>query len=280
VFYYCRWSDNLARTAGKTVNTGTEDAGYPASNLSDDLPQRPAKLTTTAGSWLFDCGTEVAPELFCVIHHNLQSGSTAWLQASASTSFTSPALNIAVPIIAANADKFPVNLKVDLKLLYPFTLDRTYRYWRFVVAGNSVPVAVGEIVLSAKRRDLTVRNIKRGSDRLLRRPAVIHDTELLVRHAYDLGTTIRGCSVEIQPSDATLKEVETWFRDATATRPFIIIPYYPDPTGGYSSALDDDPWLVTFLNQDQPYKREFRNYNTLTIPFQELSRGLYPTPWP
>lgn len=51
-----------------------------------------------------------------------------------------------------------------------------------------------------------------------------------------------------------------------AVKPFLIVPH----------SSENDAWFVTFIDQDLPYVRSRRNYNTGTLEFAELSRGLFP----
>ena len=140
--------------------------------------------------------------------------------------------------------------------------------WRLIVVGtNALPISIGEVVLASTLRDLGIRNIKWGSERMWRRPAVLHETDLLVRHTYDFGTTVRAVTVEVQATDVILRDIETWYRDAQGVaKPFMIVPL----------TSENDAWMVSFVEPQQQYARSFLNVNTTTMIFQELSRGLYP----
>lgn len=267
-FLYTRPSDRLIGTMA--VNTGSEDAAYLAANLDDSHPEKPAKLSTTTGSWRTDLATAQRVDITAIIHPNFDAGLDVRIQANATDVWTTPTLNYQVTIPARHADLFPVNVWVNLKKIFPLDANRTFRYWRLLInTANSVAVAVGEWPLYQTRRDLGVRNIAWGSTRSFRRPSILHQTDLLVRHAYDYGTTLRAVQVETTATETTLSDIETWFRDSQGiTKPFLIVPH-EDET---------DAWMVTFLNPDQPYERNRRNANLITMAFQEQSRGLYPTP--
>lgn len=267
-FLFTRPSENLARTATVTVNTGVEDAAYPKANIADHHPEKPAKLTGTTGSFVYNLGSAKRADLTCVGHHNLAAGVDLRLQANATDTWGAPTVDLGFTIPARYADNFTVNVWLNLATLLPSVGSRTFQFWRLLVnSANSAPVAIGEWLLYSQRRDLGVRNIKWGSERTMRRPATRHETDLLVRHTYDFGTTVRAVEVEIDPTDATLVDVQEWFRDAKGIAdPFVIIPH-KDET---------DAWIVTFDDPDQPYKRVKRNYNTATLRFQEMSRGLFP----
>lgn len=268
-FLYARPSDNLLQAATVTVQSGTEDPGYPPENLVDLQPEKPAKLTTTTGAWLMDLGSAYPPEMAAIIHHNLDVGANVRLQANSSDSWGSPPVNLAFTIPARHLDNFPINAWLDIKTLIPLSANRNYRYWRLVVVSvNSAAISVGEFCLSLTKRDLGVRNIRPGSTRTWRRPAIQHETELLVRRSYDLGTTIRSLRADVEPTEAIVADIETWYRSALGgTTPFLIVPH----------SAENDAWLVNFTNTDLPYVRSnTRAYNTATLEFQEVSRGLYP----
>lgn len=267
-FIYTRPSDNFGRAATVTVNSGTEDTAYPASNLIDLHPEKPAKLTTTSGSWVFNLGSAQRIDMASLIHHNLSPGLEVRLQGNATNVWTAPSYNQTFTIGSPYADFFPPNPWINMKKLAPTPALRTFQYWRLVVVGaNAAPVSIGEFLLIGNRRDLGIRNIKLGSERMWRRPATLHETDLLVRHTYDFGTTVRAVTVEIQPEDYYLNEVQAWWRDARGIAlPFIIVPHEDE----------NDAWMVTFVNKDQPYVRQYLNYNPARLAFQELSRGLYP----
>lgn len=265
---YTRTSDNQARAATITVNTGTEDTAYPSANLADHQPEKPARLSTTTGSWVFDMGSATRLDFAAIIHHNLTPGLEVRLQGNASNVWTSPTLNQAFTIPAVYADFFPPNPWLNLKTLVPIAANRTFQFWRLVIVGsNALPISIGEVVLASTLRDLGIRNISWGSERMWRRPAVLHETDLLVRHTYDFGTTVRAVTVETQATDVTLREIETWYRDAQGiAKPFMIVPL----------SSENDAWMVSFVEPQQQYQREYLNVNTATMIFQELSRGLYP----
>lgn len=267
-FYYTRPSDNLLNTATISVNTGTEDPEYPATNINDLLPEKPAKLTTNDGSWVADLGSAQRVDIVGIIHPNFDAALSVFIQAHTSNAWGAPSLSQAITIPARHADLFPVNPWLDLKTLIPLDANRTFRFWRLFVSGtNSVPVSVGEWRIENTRRDFGVRNISWGSTRSWKRPAIVHETELYVRRSYDLGTTIRTIEVQMQATDSVLSDIDAWFRGARGVvTPFLIVPYYNE----------NDIWMVSFTNSDRPFTRRLRNVNELALEFQELPRGLYP----
>lgn len=266
-FLYSRPADYVLGS-NATITASAEDAAYPATNINDLHPERPAKLTTTTGTWVADLGSAMEVDLCAIIQHNFDAGLAVTLQGNTANSWGSPALSTAFTIPARYADHFTVNVWLDLTVLFPTVGSRTYRYWRLNVTGtNSANLAVGQWLMTGTRRTFGVRDIKNGSVRTWKRPAILHESEFFVRRSYDLGVTLRSVQVDLEATNAILSDLEAWYRDANGiTKPFLIVP----------TSDDTDAWMVAFANQERPYTRAYSNYNTATVEFQELSRGLYP----
>ena len=89
-------SDNVAPNyATIGVNTGSEDTDYPAAYLADGRPGRPAKLTTTSGSWVFAFAAAQRLDLVALGAHNL---SAATLEGNATNAWGAPTFSAALTI--------------------------------------------------------------------------------------------------------------------------------------------------------------------------------------
>jgi hypothetical protein len=268
-FLYTRASEDLISTATLTVNTGSGDSAYPPADLGDLRPEHPAKLTSTSGSFVADLGSAKVVEICAIIHGNFDAGTNVRLQGNATNTWGAPTVDQPFTIPARYADSFPVNVWLDLKTLIPSAGTRTLRFWRLIsVSVQTNPIAIGEWVMYTTKRDLGVRNIQYGSLRDWYRPAIIHQTDLFARRIYDLGTTLRTCTITFQPEATVLAQIDTWYRDALGTmKPFLIV-----PDGG-----ENDAWLVGFNDpQWECVRVNPPNYHTAQIKFQEFSRGLFP----
>lgn len=263
-FIYTRPTDRLAGTLA--VETGTAAVGYPADYLDDNQPHLPAKLVETSGAWTRDFGAPTQVDFCAVIHHNLNVGVVVRLQGHGSNVWTSPDVNLQLVLPPAHADGFTSNLWADVATAVPLAASRTKQWWRLVVVtANAVPVAVGEWAMYSAVRNLGIRNISKGSQRQVHRPAIIHQTELLVRRSYDLGTSLRRVQVAVEATDTYRADIEEWWRSASGeVKPFVIVPHRDE----------DEAWFVTFLEQNLGWARDHMNYNPLTLQFQEVSRGL------
>lgn len=264
-FLYTRPTDRLLGTV--TVQSGTVEPGYPAVNLDDGQPDKPAKLATPSGAWVRDLGIATRCDVCALIHHNLTAGLNVRLQGNATNVWTAPAVDLPFTMLPPYVDRFNVNVWLDLTLAYPLVAARTMQFWRLAIVGtNAAPVAVGEWVMYTNLRTLGVRNIKKGSERLWKRPTIIHETDFLVRRMYSMTTVVRAVNVDIDPTNPILAEVEAWQRSTLGPAlPFLIVPHRSEA----------DAWFVVFTNDEQSYLREHQNFNTAQLTFQEMSRGLY-----
>ena len=195
-------ADNVAGTyASVGVNTGTEDPDYPAAYLADGRPGRPAKLTTTSGSWVFDFGTARALALVALGPHNL---SAATLEGNATNAWGSPSFSAALTIPTETADGHSVNA---WRLLAGTP---SYQFWRLVVAGP-VACAVGELWLGSTARQ-TDRGYALGFT-LSELPATIqHLTEFLIPQVYALGSRQRTLALTFRMRAVGAAALREWYR--------------------------------------------------------------------
>src|SRR4051812_42948013 len=191
---YGRSSDNVAANA--TVLASAEDATYPATFLVDLDPAKPAKLTTTTGSWTFTFAAAQRVDAVALIHHNLTAGLEVRVKASADN-FATTALNTTITIPAYREDGFPVSPFVDLRAVSGYTTGG-YQYWRIHIVGtNAAAVAIGEVVLIATLRSLEV-NVAWGLQDSEEHPIVEHVTDFGVVTVYEYGTLLRSFVAMVQ----------------------------------------------------------------------------------
>ena len=199
-------TDNVAGAyATIGVNSGTEDPDYPAAYLVDGRPGRPAKLTTTSGSWVLDFGAAQAIELIALGPHNLTS---ATLEGNASNDWGSPAFSAALTIPTATADGHSVNAWLDLTTLGSPT--PSFQFWRLVVSG-AVACAVGELWLGATRRQ-TDRGYALGFNVEETQPTLQHQTEFLIPLTYVLGSRQRRLALTFRCRSLGALALREWYR--------------------------------------------------------------------
>lgn len=259
-------SGNIAPNATITVSSGTGDSLYVPGNLANLNPAKPAKLTGTAGAWLFDFGTAVILEIIAIIHHNFLSGTTVLrVQGNATDSWSTPTLDQVVTIPTDDADGYPRNPFIDLLALLPNASDRTFRYWRVSVASNPVNVAVGEVLMVTSKLTFE-RNLQPGMGDEEEQPSITHDTDYGVTTVYHFGPKWRTWRGElILESMAAQAAFRTLYQDARGqARGFLFI---PDPTVS-------DAWFVRFDSSRYAAVRESKNLFKHTVGLVEISRGL------
>jgi hypothetical protein len=260
---YAHHTDLVTPNATLSVSSGTAATGYPASNLGDLNPAKPAKLTGTSGAWLADFGTAQRVDWVALIGHNLDAGAVVQVQANAADTWGAPSLDVALAIPAADEDGFAVNPWVDLTDATGYTTGG-YRYWRLqIVSGTSSPVAVGEWALNARKRTLDP-NIRWGLVQSERLPTVELETEFGVKTIAALRAKTRRITGELILRSATRAAVNTWWRDAWGrARPFCVV---LEP--GVNEAL-----MVRFGAVEKAITRVFTTRSTMPVEFEELSRG-------
>lgn len=263
-FLYSRYSDNVAPNATPSVDTGTEDTAYPAANLVDRDPGKPAKLTTTTGSYLWDFGSAQRVDLFGLIHHNLTAGLDVKIQANATNAWGSPTVSAAVTIPALPGDGYNVNPFVDLTGVAGYS-SGGFRYWRLLInTANANPVAIGEVWLGTTKR--TMAWVLYGIEFVDAFPMIEHRTDFLVSHVYSFGVRNRRVTGLVRMTNDIRDDLVAWGRDNRGrARGSLIVP----------DSTKNDCLMARFASSDVPWVRTLPNLNETTLAFEEIARGLY-----
>lgn len=269
-FIYTWPQDNVLVKPGviATVQIGLEDPVYPATYINNERPEKPAKLTTTSGAWSADLLTAQRVDVVAIIHHNFDAYTDVRFQMSDTPTWLAPKVDLPFAVPTRYQDGFTVNVWLDLTQLVVDIPTRTARYLRLVQNSvNSAPLSVGEWVAYRFKRDLGIRGISYGAIRGLRRPAIIQETETLVRRMLIYGNTVRTLSCQVNSTMGDQLAIEEWFRAAQGVgRPFLIVP----------NSDDIDSMLAGFHDDLVGFTRAHQQSNMATLNFQEWSRGLYP----
>lgn len=262
---YAHPSDNVAGLVTPVVNTGTEDPDYPAAYLVDGNPARPAQLTTTSGSWVWDFGAAQRVDLVAIPMHNLAAGVDVKIQGHTANSWGTPSLSVAIPIPTYREDGFPFGSWVDLTGAGGYSTGG-YRYWRVVVTNAAVAIKVGEVLLLATKRTLNP-NVKWGVREPEDRALVEHRTEYQVSTVYDLGVTMRGLEGDLETTAAGLAALRLWWRSCRGrSRACVLIP----------DENVNDVWLVRFAGRAARLEPSLLalDYAAIPLEFEEVGRGL------
>jgi len=200
-------SDNVAPTyATIGVNTGSEDADYPAAYLADGRPGRPAKLTTTSGSWVFAFAAPTRIDLVALGAHNITA---ATLEGNATNAWGGPTFSQALTIPAATADGHTAHAWLDLTTKTGYSVGG-FQFWRLVVSGP-VACAVGELWLGSTVRQ-TARAYALGFSIGETQPTIQHQTEFLIPLVYALGSRQRRLALTFRATAAGALALREWYR--------------------------------------------------------------------
>ena len=200
-------SDNIAGAyATIGVNSGSEDADYPAANLVDGRPGRPAKLTTASGSWVLAFGGATRIDIVALGAHNLTA---ATLQGNATNAWTAPTFSQALTIPAVTADGHSGNAWLDLTTKSGYSASG-FQYWRLLVT-SAANCAVGELWLGSSIRQM-VRGYLFGSSLEETHPNITHLTEFLIPSVYALGSRQRRLRVVFRVGEPDAAVLLEWYR--------------------------------------------------------------------
>ena len=200
-------ADNVAgaySTIG--VNTGTEDPDYPAAYLADGRPGRPAKLTTTTGSWVFAFASAQRIDLAALGAHNITA---AVLQGNATNAWGAPTFEAAFVIPAASADGQSRNAWLDATQVGAYS-PTGFQFWRLLVSGP-VACAIGEVWLGETLRVMP-RNYSLGFTIEETHATIEHRTEFLIPSVYALGSRQRRMALSFRVTAADALTLREWYR--------------------------------------------------------------------
>lgn len=259
MFQYVHADEDRARSA--TITGSADSTAYPAANLGNGMPAKPAKLTTTSGNWVFDLGTVQQVDVVALIHHNLDAGLSVRIQANSSNAWDAPALDQAITIPPARADGFTTNAVADLTSISA----RSFRYWRLLVSGtNSVACGIGEVVLGGTLRTLP-RGISWGAKRTDRHVIKEQKTSVGTSLRYDLGYIERELTAQTIASAANVAALQAWFQSC---RGRLV------PTLVISDNTVNDCLYALWAGTDLVATRNAPNGQPVALTFTEAPRGL------
>ena len=253
-------SDNVAgdyATIG--VNTGTEDADYPSAYLVDGRPGRPAKLTTTSGSWVLAFGGATRIDIVALGAHNLTA---ATLQGNATNAWGAPTFSQALTIPAVSADGHSGSAWLDLTAKTGYSAGG-FQYWRLLVTSAS-SCAVGELWLGSGIRTLA-RAYAPGFTIEESQPVITHMTEFLIPQTYVLGSRQRRLKLSFMSlSAAEAVILREWYRSMHGTGLTSI--FVPDN-------ITNDAWWVRHT-EDYTEKVTYRDLRDITMTLIEHATGV------
>lgn len=122
------------------ITSSTEDTEFPFSNLQKFHRSKVGRTTSTSGQWvLFDLKTTEAIDTFAMLfdkeaERTFNAGTTIRIQANATKSWTSPAVNVLLSIDEAYGG-----------VSYFWSSNQSYRYWRLYIDDSASQLGYFEI---------------------------------------------------------------------------------------------------------------------------------------
>ncbi len=248
---YCRPADDAAQLTGTTCVGSAEDSGYPADNAIDPEPAKPAKLTTTSGTFTITLPTSTAVLGVALLYHNIAAGVSCSMNGEAIT------------IPTWREDGYATNaLKV-------FASPITGTVFTLTVGTNTEDVVVGRIWLITTRRTFDLNFLADPTPEVEEEHGdVWNETALGVELPFTLGGPRRTLTVQFKTRVTQATELQALRRYVAGRyEAFLAWPF---------DATDDEPWIVRFTEKSGVRGYEYVRH---TFPFRakECSRGL---PWP
>jgi hypothetical protein len=259
-------SHNLAGLVTPTLVSGTQAPGtyprdYLPARLYDDNPAHPFKVSTPTFRLLWDFGSPVTVSLVILIHHNFSAGLgnvTLGMGTSSATSNFSQTFVIA----AYHPDKFPVNSYLELSPA------QTYQYLSLEAASaNIVDCSIGEFPIYSAIQSIGHSFLISTDQDDEDHPLVDHKTDIGVSTIYRHGTRLRWLRGDVVEEQSIGDQIRTWNRASLGRGlPFVILP------------PDREPMFVRWEESKLPRNFMERGVSKYRLAFEEVSRGLYPTP--
>ena len=266
--------DELAGLSTVTVQTGTAPTGYGPTLLIDHNPAKVAKISAVTGAWQGQWGSNQAPKICSIIHHDFDAGANVRIQFDSTPTWGAPAFDQAITIPAwkgTGTRRWPTTPWVDLTLNANWNITG-WLYWRLVVTSNSQNLELGQIYLSSSLRRVGTPLTKEGGiafgyTETPRRPVVENVTSCDVQTIYTKGTRIFSFAGALRTIDSVMPGFKEQWEDAGGmAEPFLFI-----PDGDVNEA-----YYVRWAGDNKPFTRNFSDQNDLPWDLREVGRGLRP----
>lgn len=264
VLYYTHPNDNLSNFVTPTVISGTIATGYPPDNAINRDPSYPMKFDTQTFRILWNFPAPQTLRWVHLVHHNFVAG-MGGLNFSMGTTAATTNFTQALTVPPYAEDFFPTNIHAI------FSAPQTYKYAALEgTTANSVPVSIGEVAIYSTLREMPAWTLASGVEEAEEHPLVEHQTDIGVSTIFVYGTRRRWLRGEVLHESGNAEKVRKLRRDAFGRGfPFSIIPDLPN----------GEAWYVRFEQTQQVRQYIERDWiSRLPLAFEEVSRGLKPTP--
>lgn len=258
---YQLYSDNVVRGLTPTLTTGTADADYPITNITDGLLYVPAKVAPAgnAVAIVFDLTSPTHVELVSLGHLSDMTGATCAVQGNATNAWGAPTLSVALSLPTAAEDGQRVCPFLDLST----QASHSFRYWRLAFAGVSGTFQLGEVWFGAQLRSLGVNYQVPFTERE-DHGRITHETEYGIRHVFDKVIRQRRWIGNVRATSTDLAGLRSAYRSARGSTRLGL--WVPDPEVNDAWwGRWDTTWSVT---------TQYTEVYDLGIEFLEEGRGM------
>ena len=267
---YVKYSENVAPLGTPSVQFGTANSAYPATNLVDGNPAKVCKVDSTTGAVMLAYAAKQPAKLFAVIHQNVDGGlSGVRIQGNDTNSWGSPSFDAAVTIPSmrgAGVTRWPVNPWVDLTLAAGYDA-AGWKYWRYYVPGNSQNLQIGQVVLASDFHKYDP-NVDWGLSAEDSRLNIVQRTGYNVKHTTRRGTVQWRRAAQIEDCPDTLRDALNAHVDDVDgdTFPWLLV-----EDGTVNSCR-----FVKYAESKNAIQFKLTNSSRVSVTVEEVSRGVRP----
>jgi hypothetical protein len=264
---YAKPTDELGHLVTPTLATGTADANYPVTNVTNFNPDQ-VFLTTTSGAVdiVWDSLSAVDVQLFSLHHYNIPAGHAGVrFQRSNDPTFAAITIDGALTIPAYPNPGLPLPIGLDVTTVSGYNGATGLRYSRLHIPTPTQKTGIGSALLwSTKRVD--IRNVLYPVLDVETHPQRVFPTAYGHRRAYRLGVRLRRHPVNFRfNADAQWTAFRALFGSCQDGNNAFL--WWRDTTG-------TDAMLAGFDEQDLQRSLPYNRVNDVTMTIFERGNGL------
>lgn len=269
---YQHWSDNVARGATITVETGTNDTGYGVERLVDDEPDYVFRSPDTGVAIQITFAAKTPAEILGLIHTTLEVDEDVRIQADDDADWVSPAIDEPIDIAGwqgSGAGRWPINSWKELSAI-PDWDPAGYKNYRLCFGLDtplSQPLQIGDLWLGSEIRRFDP-DVRWGVTRQNDQADLEHKTRTGHITIYPFGVnrwTQQGDILIDSQAYADALDAQ-WFDVRGRYLPWLLV-----PDGAVNRC-----YLVRHGATNRPVQLQFPLVSSIQLSVEELSRGVRP----
>lgn len=273
---YSLFSDELARQAEITIETGSAVSTYGVERLVDDNPAHLFRANETSVALQLEFAEKTPIGLLALIHGTPESDDDVRVQGDDGPvpDWDSPAFDIAFPQsgwVGSGVTRWPVNSWINVSE-QPDYDPLGYKFYRLAF-GITSPLAQALELGQIRMHPPPVLSLALDRDMLERRskPRINNTTAFEVETKYSRGTTIWRASIRLtslfdSDGDERAAIQNLWSDVDGGNHPWLFIP----------DATEAPCYLVCFAGTDEEIQRVVKGVSNRAGDIREVGRGLRP----